>query len=621
MTHWYRNRVARALLLATALLAVGAAAPAYAGGSRISKLDRALQDGLASGTASMRVIVRTTPGSRGRVVERLRRQGHRIHADHPTIDGFTAEVRAEDLETFAGDPAVIGISIDAEIRPSSLTDAEIAAIVSLQRDTLGIASNMPTGAGVRVAVIDSGIQEAVGLGGRTVAFYDFTAGGVATTATDGHGHGTHIATLIGGDGLISGLPYKGIAPGATLVGLKVLDEYGRGYTSHVISAIEFAIANRAALGIDIINLSLGHPIYEPAATDPLVQAVERATRAGIVVVVAAGNVGSNPTTGEAGYAGILSPGNAPSAITVGATTTEGTSFRSDDRIARYSSRGPTWYDGFAKPDIVAPGHGILAFAAVHSWLYDAYPELLAAKKVGQLSGTSMATAVATGVVALVLEASRTANPGTLDGCVTIPAPRLSPNAVKAILQHTALPLRDEAGALYDALSQGAGGINAGGAIALAKAINTAAPVGSPWLTTGVTAFSTIGGETLAWFSNIIWGDNIVWADATYANQTAWAHNIVWGENIVWADNIIWGESIVWGQDDNIVWTNNIVWGDGRIGMSDGLNTVWGQDDNIVWGLLTDDNIVWANLTDDNIVWGLFEDNIVWGLLNVDEGVR
>src|SRR6185503_429961 len=96
---------------------------------------------------------------------------------------------------------------------------------------------------------------------------------------------------------------------------------GKGRTSNVIRAIEFAVANRAKFNIQILNLSLGHPILAPAADDALVQAVESAVRAGLVVVVSAGNNGTNPDTNEIGYAGISSPGNAPSAITVGAVNT------------------------------------------------------------------------------------------------------------------------------------------------------------------------------------------------------------------------------------------------------------------------------------------------------------
>jgi hypothetical protein len=122
----------------------------------------------------------------------------------------------------------------------------------------------------------------------------------------------------------------------------------------VIEAIEFAVRQRHRLGIDIINLSLGHPITEPGAHDPLVQAVEAASRAGLIVVVAAGNAGHR----EAGtaYASVLSPANAPSALTVGSLRTQDTVTRADDDVAAYSSRGPTAFDLMAKPDVVAPGH-------------------------------------------------------------------------------------------------------------------------------------------------------------------------------------------------------------------------------------------------------------------------
>ena len=189
----------------------------------------------------------------------------------------------------------------------------------------------------------------------------------------------------------------------------------------MISAIEFVTENKDRFGVDIINLSLGHPIYEPAATDPLVQAVEAAVRAGIVVVVSAGNYGVSSITGLSGYAGVLSPANAPSAITVGSVKAFETNTRIDDRVDLYSSRGPTWYDGGAKPDLVAPGHGLVAAAAKSSSLYTDNPSLRVGDAYLRLSGTSMAAGVVSGTVALILEASRAAYPTS----------SLAPNAVKA----------------------------------------------------------------------------------------------------------------------------------------------------------------------------------------------
>ena len=146
------------------------------------------------------------------------------------------------------------------------------------RQTLGVNNSNWTGRGVGVAVIDSGLEMSSEFSGRVTAFYDFTTGGIVSSYPyDDYGHGTHVAGTIGGSGaLSSNRDYRGLAPNVKLVVLKVLDKNGAGYTSDVIRAVDFAVANRASLGIDIINLSLGHPIFEPASTDPLVQAVERA---------------------------------------------------------------------------------------------------------------------------------------------------------------------------------------------------------------------------------------------------------------------------------------------------------------------------------------------------------
>ena len=114
------------------------------------------------------------------------------------------------------------------------------------------------------------------------------------TPSDEYGHGTHVAGLIGSSGASSNGKFAGVAPGVKLLALRVLDRKGAGRTSDVIAALEFAVANKERFGIRIVNLSLGHPIYESAASDPLVQAVEAAVRAGLVVVTAAGNYGTNP---------------------------------------------------------------------------------------------------------------------------------------------------------------------------------------------------------------------------------------------------------------------------------------------------------------------------------------
>ncbi|HUU32572.1 MAG TPA: S8 family serine peptidase, partial [Vicinamibacterales bacterium] len=318
------------------------------------------------------------------------------------------------------------------------------------------------------AVVDSGIDgTATEFRGRLSAFYDFTNGGQSTAATDAYGHGTHVAALIGANSLM----FAGIAPNVHLVGVKVLDANGQGKTSDLVAALDFLVANKQKLNIQIVNLSLGHPILEPAATDPLVVAVERAVAAGLVVVTSAGNYGENPTTGVAGYAG-----NAPSAITAGSLDLHGTAARSDDTVSPFSSRGPTWYDGLVKPDILAPGHGLFGVAAAGSTLETSNTAKLSSSGADiKLFGTSMVAATTTGVVALALEINRRGFPDA--------GRDLPPNALKAMLQYSSVAVMDPvAGVEYDLLTQGAGGLNALGAISLAgplTRLRRSAPGGSP----------------------------------------------------------------------------------------------------------------------------------------------
>jgi len=236
-----------------------------------------------------------------------------------------------------------------------------------------------TGAGIGIAVIDSGIAALPELRGRIAASVDFTD--ARGTAADRFGHGTHVAGIIAAAPAYRGDLASGVAPGVSLVNLKVLDAHGEGVASDVIRAIDWAVSHRRQYGIRIINLSLGGPVTQSWRDDPLDQAVERAYRAGILVIASAGNFGKTED-GRPILGGITSPGNSPYAVTVGALNTKQTPFRSDDVMATYSSHGPTLIDHLIKPDLAAPGNKIVSLLAPGSTLATEHPELVIGSGAG-----------------------------------------------------------------------------------------------------------------------------------------------------------------------------------------------------------------------------------------------
>ncbi len=625
-TRGHRVR-ALAILFLAGIPAFATAQPGPAGGRPSSKLDRILAARTRQLTGRSRVIVefhgqpdvRAITSARGVTTRAL--TGQRAHV---------AEIGNTDLVTLAADPRVARVMSD---RPAFATLERTNAAIGLgPLPSSGPAggSRSTGGSGVGIAVIDSGVNAAHDdlwrsqFGRRVVKFKDFTSSPNVWTNTpyDGFGHGTHVAGIIAGNGYHANGRRSGIAPGAHLVALKVLDDQGFGFISGVIDAIDYAVANRSALGIRVINLSVGSGIYESYHTDPLAQAAKRAVDAGIVVVASAGNIGQNAAH-EALYGGVTSPGNAPWVLTVGASNHRGTVSRADDTVAVFSSRGPTWIDFSAKPDLVAPGVGIESLADPQGTLYRELHDFLLDgvaprpfKPYLSLTGTSMAAPVVTGTVALLLEAN----------------PALTPNAVKAILQYTA-----EARPREPALAQGAGLLNARGARRLARFFaQPRSGLGDP--------VDTIAGQPFVWARHLIWGNHRVTGGVPLPGRNAWATNVVWGEsrtpagslvvwgaanpdNVVWgervADNVVWGESgtdnVVWGEahGDNVVWgeahADNVVWGEACGGRN--CNVVWGEAhaDNVVWGETNADNVVWGERVGDNVVWGeRIADNVVWG---------
>lgn len=509
-----------------------------------------------------------------------------------------ADIENRSLDEIAADPRVERVMID---RPAFATMERTGAAIGA---TLARQQFSVTGRGVGVAIIDSGIAafpddlnrtRTGSFQRRVVHFKDFTRDVSPSLwfndlPTDDYGHGTHVAGIVAGSGYDSGGRRTGVAPNARLVGLKVLDGNGDGHVSDVIAAIDYAITIKSSYNIRVINLSVASGVFESYWLDPLTQAARRAANAGIVVIAAAGNLGQD-SNGQPLWGGITSPGNAPWVLTVGASSHSGTVKRSDDTVGAFSSHGPTWIDFAAKPDILAPGVGIESLSSPFSQLYSDLSAYLLRGTVNvgykpylSLSGTSMSAPVVAGTVALMLETN----------------PKLTPNAVKAILQYTAQELPGQ-----DVLTQGAGLVNAEGAVRMARFF--ADPQG------GIGVMSdTIGDESISWARHIVWGNYLISGGVPLPGSNAWAQGVTWG-----ALKTQTGQPVIWGvnTDENIVWSTaadeNIVWS-----TATDQNIVWstaGSDENIVWSTAADENIVWSTLNDQNIVWSTATArNVVWG---------
>jgi len=345
------------LLILIAMLATTA-------GAQNSKVSPELQGYKSS--QQVRIIVQYAPGTQVNcggllglvdcLLNDILKLGGQILAPLPLVNGVVALLDGPGINSLAHNANVVYISSDRPLTPT-LSNAAPAV------NAFAAWQSGYTGAGVGVALIDSGVSSHPDLNGgllglsRVVWNQSFVPGNAS--ANDQYGHGTHVAGLIAGNGHSStGRQYtrtfEGIAPGANIINLRVLDQNGEGSDSTVISAINTAILLKPLFNIRVINLSLGRAVYESYKLDPVCQAVEQAWKNGIVVVVAAGNNGRFQQTD--GYGTISSPANDPYVITVGAMKPMGTPTRTDDLIASYSSKGPTLLDAVAKPDLVAPGN-------------------------------------------------------------------------------------------------------------------------------------------------------------------------------------------------------------------------------------------------------------------------
>jgi serine protease AprX len=573
----------KAVLVFVLLSLVFSALTAFADDSKISPDLRGY-----SSNQQVKVIVQYAPGSQNSckgllglvlcLTGDVLKLGGSILDELPLVNSLVATLDSKGILQLSNNANVVYISKD---RPVKMLMSNAAPAVNAQ-----VAWNAKyTGDGIAVALIDSGVNSHRDLS-RVVYSQSFVNG--KWSAADQYGHGTHIAGLIAGNGASStGNSYfktfKGIAPDARIVNLRVLDENGQGTDSAVIAAIHQAILLKSLFNIRVINLSLGRGVFESYQKDPLCQAVERAWKSGIVVVTSAGNYGRfEPTSG---YGTITSPANDPFVITVGSMKPMGTPTRIDDLIASYSSKGPTQVDRVVKPDVVAPGNLLVSTETPNTTLYATERDNIVpysyytyggssapSTSYFSLSGTSMAAGIVSGMVADLLDAS----------------PGLTPDQVKARLMKTASKSFPKESSVFDAstgktyVSQydlftvGAGYVDLAAALASKDVFygNAMSPVAvfnsnykfylarnpsSGWQSSGTWSAPVVygpsqfnSGGSVMWSATDPGGSSVMWSAGNSSSfSTLWDESVMWsatnpdGASVMWSATNPDGSSVMW----------------------------------------------------------------------------
>jgi serine protease AprX len=391
--------------------------------------------GLAGITGPTKVIVQANPGRADAAAGAAKAAGVPVGERIPLIEGFSATVDPAGLQALSASGDVRAITADRIGHFTSVDESTDAGLNGETGDTATTPNGSPfteithankawargiTGQGIGVAVLDTGISEMNDLKGRIVQGPDLSG---EMRTIDTFGHGTVMAGIIAGDGTDAGglgSGRAGIAPKAHVVAVKVAGQNGAVDVSTVLQGLHWISAYRSQFNIKVLNLSYGTRSTQSPASDPLNYAVQRLWKQGITVVVAAGNDGPNAST-------ILKPGDDPLVITVGAYDDLGDTKARNDVVPQWASRGPT-AQGLTKPDIVAPGRTLIATRSYGSTVEAGNPGSLVAPSYIKGSGSSQATAVTSGLAALILQAH----------------PRWTPDQVKRALVSTADPIRDAA---------------------------------------------------------------------------------------------------------------------------------------------------------------------------------
>jgi len=581
---------ARLALLALIVLLAAGTSLADGKKHKLSKELDAVKGGHNGATVDVIIQFNQTPTAAHH--QKVQNKGGALKTKLDVIKGAHYSVPADSLKDLEKDPDVAYIS----------PNRSLSGTATSTLDYTPEAVNAPAawrqwgldGTGIGVAVIDSGVS-AVGdlywwnpsnqtYGSRVVYSQNFVPG--TTDTSDLYGHGTHVAGIIAGAGWFSTgsnftHTFKGIAPNANIINLRVLDQNGVGSDSSVIAAIQTAISLKSTYNIRVINLSLGRQVYESYTVDPLCQAVEAAWNAGIVVLAAAGNQGRNGSAGTAGYGTIAAPGNDPYVITVGVMKTANTPTRIDDTIASYSSKGPTAYDYVVKPDIVAPGNQVVSTLAPNASLLGSPTDVylneytnstttttssggnnknnkknsfstVATNAIStsymRLSGTSMATPVVSGAAVLLLEQNPNLTPDQVKARLMKTASKTFPASSSATDPTTGITYTD----YYDIFTIGAGYLDIAAALSSNDLADASAMSPSAVYDPTTQSVSLVNGASVVWGTDAVWDTSVVWGTNVFVNGTSvlWGSSVCWGSSTSDGFSVVWGTGVVWGNATN-----------------------------------------------------------------------
>ena len=418
--------------------------------------------------------------------------GAKLNEEFRLVKSVVLELPQKDVLKLARNPHVRYVSPDGRVKHrtvdgSQLTTTYPSGVTATNVWNAG-GSVSATGNGVTVAVLDTGLNAANPdfSPGKALAVNVNTT---STITTDGYGHGTHVAGIIASNSQTG--QYLGVAPNATILSVKISDDSGVAQESDMLRGLQWVYDNRATYNIKVVNISSAVGTAESYKTSPIDAAVEQLWLNGITVVVASGNTGSAPDA--VSYA----PANDPFVITVGCVDDNltATSY-TDDSLCTFSSRGIT-QDGYAKPEVVAPGrHIVSSLSSPSSILAQELPDHVSSDGLHiRLSGTSMAAPVVAGAVALLLER----------------VPSLTPNVIKGLLQTTSRN--------YPGQADSAGEIDAFSAVT--NAATGISPTANAGLvpTAGInTATNTVGWSSYYWDSyywDSYYWDSYYWDKSSY----------------------------------------------------------------------------------------------------------